>query len=63
MPNLNHKGPENLGPKTGNKLWKCRKTKLDDINSLKTWPLCKRRLKNATINKIGSSDVPKDHNQ
>ncbi len=26
MPNLNHTGPENEGPKTGRKLGKCHKT-------------------------------------
>lgn len=26
MPNFDHKGPGGLGPKTGNKLGKCRKT-------------------------------------
>ncbi len=31
MPNFNHNGPENLGPKTGMKLGKCRKTKSDTI--------------------------------
>ncbi len=31
MPNLDHKGPEDLGPKTGKKLGTCRKTKSDTI--------------------------------
>jgi len=29
MPNLDHKGPEGLGPKTGKKLGKCRKTEAE----------------------------------
>lgn len=29
MPNLNHKGPEGLGPKTGRKQGKCRKTEAE----------------------------------
>jgi len=29
MPNFNHKGPKGCGPKTGMKLGKCRKKKLD----------------------------------
>lgn len=29
MPNLNHNGPSNQGPKTGKKLGKCRKTELE----------------------------------
>ncbi|QVY64199.1 DUF5320 family protein [Polaribacter sp. Q13] len=29
MPNFDRKGPEDLGPKTGMKLGKCRKTKSD----------------------------------
>ena len=30
MPNLDHKGPKGLGPKTGNKLGKCRKTETEN---------------------------------
>lgn len=29
MPNLNHTGPENKGPKTGRKLGKCHKTEAE----------------------------------
>lgn len=29
MPNLNHKGPEGKGPKTGRKLGNCTKSKFD----------------------------------
>ncbi len=33
MPNLNHKGPEGKGSKTGRKLGNCRKTEADLTNT------------------------------
>lgn len=35
MPNLNHKGPNSLGPKTGKKLGRCRKTKAESKQKMK----------------------------
>lgn len=34
MPNFNHKGPEGLGPKTGKKLGRCRKTEADSKEAM-----------------------------
>ncbi|WP_408611501.1 DUF5320 family protein [Flavivirga abyssicola] len=52
MPNLDHKGPENLGPKTGMKLGKCRKTKSDNIEYPEHRPFGKRRRKKLNYDKI-----------
>lgn len=57
MSNLNHKGPENLGPKTGMKLGTCRKTKLDTIAMPNNRPFCKGRRKKSSISKIGCSGL------
>ncbi|MEO9571632.1 MAG: DUF5320 family protein [Polaribacter sp.] len=57
MPNLNHQGPEGLGPKTGMKLGKCRKSKLDNINNSLDRPYRKGRRKkknNRSITTINS---------
>ena len=55
MPNLDHTGPENLGPKTGMKLGKCRKSKSDTIEFPENRPFGKGRRKkssNRTIHKL-----------
>ena len=52
MPNLNHKGPENLVPKTGMKLGKCRKTKSDDNEYPENRPFGKGRRKKCKNSKI-----------
>lgn len=54
MSNFNHKGPENLGPKTGMKLGKCRKTESDSNEIPKNRPFRKGRRKkcNNKITKI-----------
>ena len=49
MPNFDRKGPEGLGPKTGMKLGKCRKTKSDATVNTENRPYGKgRRKKNTT---------------
>lgn len=52
MPNLDHKEPENLGPKTGMKLGKCRKTKSDIIEYPKNRPFGKGRRKKSNYSKV-----------
>ncbi|WP_396601001.1 DUF5320 family protein [Algibacter sp. R77976] len=52
MPNFNHKGPENLGPKTGMKLGKCRKTDSDTIANPEKRPFGKGRRKKCNTSKI-----------
>ena len=52
MPNLDQKGPENLGPKTGMKLGKCRKTKSDTIGNPEKRPFGKGRRKKSSNSKI-----------
>ncbi len=42
MSNFNHRGPDNLGPKTGMKLGTCRKNKLDGPDNLEN-KYCRRR--------------------
>ena len=57
MSNLDHKGPEGLGPKTGMKLGKCRKSKLDTIDNSINRPFRKGRRKktnNRSITTINS---------
>ncbi|MFD1294376.1 DUF5320 domain-containing protein [Lutibacter holmesii] len=46
MPNFDHKGPGGLGPKTGNKLGKCRKTKDEQKEFEKNFSLKKEIEKN-----------------
>lgn len=52
MPNFDHKGPENLGPKTGMKLGKCRKTKSDTLEYPENRPFGKGRRKKCNNSKI-----------
>lgn len=52
MPNLDRKGPEGLGPKTGMKLGKCRKTKSDADEAPANRPFRKGRRHNSNITKI-----------
>ncbi len=52
MPNFNHNGPENLGPKTGMRLGKCRKTKSDTIEHSENRPFGKGRRKKCNNSKI-----------
>jgi hypothetical protein len=52
MPNFDHKGPENLGPKTGMKLGKCRKTKSDANTYPENRPFGKGRRKKCNSSKI-----------
>ena len=52
MPNLNRKGPQGLGPKTGMKLGKCRKTKSDVDEVPTNRPFRKGRRNNSNITKI-----------
>lgn len=57
MPNLDHKGPEGLGPKTGMKLGKYRKSKVDSIDNSINRPFRKGRRKktnNRSIKTINS---------
>ncbi|WP_178984634.1 hypothetical protein [Winogradskyella helgolandensis] len=42
MSNFNHRGPDNLGPKTGMKLGKCRKNKFEITGDAEI-TYCKRR--------------------
>lgn len=46
MSNLNHKGPSNLGPKTGKKLGKCRKTDVEKKEIDEVYIYNKGTLKN-----------------
>lgn len=48
MPNFDNKGPEGLGPKTGMKLGKCRKTKSDNSEDQVNRPFRKGRRKKCT---------------
>ena len=52
MPNFDHKGPEGLGPKTGMKLGKCRKTKTDSVEKHIDRPFNNGRRKNSNKIKI-----------
>jgi hypothetical protein len=52
MPNLDRKGPEGLGSKTGMKLGKCRKTKFDETEISTNRPFGKGRRKRCTTSKI-----------
>lgn len=52
MSNFNHRGPENLGPKTGMKLGTCRKTKSDTNEYPENRPFRKGRRKKCDNNKI-----------
>ncbi|MCL5130319.1 MULTISPECIES: DUF5320 family protein [unclassified Algibacter] len=59
MPNFDCKGPENLGPKTGMKLGKCRKTKLDDFEYPENRPFGKGRRKKSSNNRIVTFNLEK----
>lgn len=50
MSNLNHRGPDNLGPKTGMKLGKCRKTKSDTVEDSEIRQCRKGRIKKSHCN-------------
>jgi len=52
MPNFDHKGPEGLGPKTGMKLGKCRKSKSDRNAFPENRPFRKRRRKKSNNTNI-----------
>jgi len=52
MPNFNHKGPENLGAKTGMKLGKCNKTTSDMFEYPLNRPFGKGRRKKSTSHKL-----------
>jgi len=52
MPNFDNTGPENLGPKTGMKLGKCRKTKSDDNEYPENRPFRKGRRKKCNNSNI-----------
>ena len=49
MPNFNHKGPANLGPKTGKKLGKCRKTDTEKKELEEIYLLRKGTINNLSI--------------
>lgn len=59
MPNFNHKGPENLGPRTGMRLGKCKKSKFEDFEYLDNRPFRKGRRKKITSNKLKLLDYRK----
>ena len=52
MPNLNGKGPEGLGPKTGMKLGKCKKTASDANTSSENRPYCNGRRNKKKVHKV-----------
>lgn len=45
MPNLDSKGPGNLGPKTGKKLGKCRKTENEKIEIKENYSFKKEAIR------------------
>lgn len=49
MPNFDHKGPGSLGPKTGKKLGKCRKTETEKKEIEEIYFFSKGALKHLSI--------------
>lgn len=51
MPNCNRRGPENLGPKTGVKLGKCKKSDDEKFKYPENRPFsqCRRKKSNCTL--------------
>lgn len=61
MPNLNNKGPGGLGPKTGKKLGKCRKTEIEKKEIEEIYFLRKEALLNlSSMKKKSNSHSGKD---